>query len=153
MSRSIDQGGRSEHGFTLVELLVVILIIGLLAAIAIPSFLNQKGKAVDVSAKELARTAQTAAATYSTDHNGSYLGMTTEELHAVEPTIQIGSGGNNAYLEKGSGVANVSTSGYEVTSTATNGDTFSISNAGGVVTRTCTVKAGNSNSGCPTGSW
>jgi type IV pilus assembly protein PilA len=153
MSHSIDQRGRSEHGFTLVELLVVILIIGILAAIAIPSFLNQKGKAVDASAKELARTAQTAAATYSVDHNGSYLGMTTEELHAVEPTIQIGSGGNNSYLEKGSGVTNASTSGYEVTATSTNGDTFSISNTGGVVNRTCTVKAGNSNGGCPTGSW
>lgn len=41
----------AEDGFTLVELLVVMLIIGLLAAIAIPAFFNQTAKARDSSAK------------------------------------------------------------------------------------------------------
>ena len=49
----------------------MILIIGILAAIAIPSFLNQKSKANDAQAKELARTAQTTAETIATDNNGS----------------------------------------------------------------------------------
>src|SRR3954469_8894636 len=60
-----------EEGFTLIELLVVILIIGILAAIAIPSFLNQKGKGEDAAAKSSARSAQTAIETYYTD-NQSY---------------------------------------------------------------------------------
>ena len=63
---------QEEKGFTLVELLVVMLILGLLAAIAIPSFFNQRDKARDADSKALVRTAQTAMETYATDNNGSY---------------------------------------------------------------------------------
>ena len=66
-----------ESGFTLVELLVVMLIIGLLAAIAIPAFFNQRDKAYDANAKEQARTAETAMETYATDNGGVYTGVTT----------------------------------------------------------------------------
>jgi type IV pilus assembly protein PilA len=45
----------AEEGFTLVELLVVMLIVGLLAAIAIPAFFNQTAKAKDSSAKSNVR--------------------------------------------------------------------------------------------------
>ncbi len=57
----------ADSGFTLVEILVVMLIIGLLAAIAVPSFLGQRDKAHDASAKTSVRTAATAIETFRTD--------------------------------------------------------------------------------------
>jgi type IV pilus assembly protein PilA len=148
----LRQRSQDEGGFTLIELLVVILIIGILAAIAIPSFLSQKSKAVDASAKELARTAQTTAETYATDHNGEYTNMTATELNTIEPSIQLGPGNNNAYLVAATGVSGATATAYKVTATSTNGDTFSIANNGGVVTRTCSTAAGNKG-GCNGGTW
>ncbi len=144
---------RGEEGFTLIELLVVILIIGVLAAIAIPSFLSQKSKATDSSAKELARTAETTAETYATDHGGEYTGLSVAELHAYEPSIQTASGNGNAYI---SGVSEVAASTYKVTATASSGHTFSIKReASALVKRECTPTGltGSAGGGCQNGTW
>ena len=80
---------RSESGFTLIEILVVMLILGLLAAIALPAFLNQRAKASDADAKVQVRTAQSAAETIFTD-NGRYNGpngVSVNNLRALEPVL------------------------------------------------------------------
>src|SRR5213593_373647 len=84
---------RDESGFTLVELLVVMLILGLLAAIAIPAFFNQRDKARDAQAKTYARTAETSMETFATDNNGKYLDAVNNaspskaDLVKIEPTL------------------------------------------------------------------
>jgi type IV pilus assembly protein PilA len=141
---------RDESGFTLVELLVVMLIIGLLAAIAIPAFFNQRDKAKDASAKEMARTAETSMETYATDNGGDYALVDPDALHAIEQTVQVAVSTKDPYLSDAAAVG-ANNKGWTLTVQSPSTDnTFTIArnSATGVVTFDCTAEA---TAGCPTG--
>ena len=148
----------SQRGFTLIELLVVILMIGILAAIVFPSFLNQKAKATDAAAKELAHTAQIAAETYALNNGGSYAGLTATWLAQLEPNVQTSVGAGNAYVSGvyGPGLVGVPTpTGYDIqVKAATGTDVYYIQRNNGVIARACTVNGVlGTGGGCINGTW
>jgi type IV pilus assembly protein PilA len=65
-----------EDGFTLIELMVVVLIIAILLAIAIPTFLGAQDRARDRGAQSELRNALTAAKTIATDDAGLFTNVT-----------------------------------------------------------------------------
>jgi type IV pilus assembly protein PilA len=90
LSTNITRAREAEEGFTLVELLVVIMIIAVLATIAIPTFLGQRQKAQDAACRSLVRHAATVIETGYVDarsYVSTVVGMRAADLKAYEPSM------------------------------------------------------------------
>ena len=79
-------GDNSEGGFTLVEVMVVVLIIGILLAIGVPTFLGARNRAHDRAAQSSLRTAQNTALIIYTDRANFYDAHVTK-LAQAEPQL------------------------------------------------------------------
>jgi type IV pilus assembly protein PilA len=144
---SINRKPAASDGFSLVEVLVVILIIGILAAIAIPAFVGQRDRASDAEAKTGARNVATVMETYSSDDQ-SYAGADVALLTAIEPSLgDLGARLQVDYAQKKI---------YEIT-VKSKRHSWAVRfhftrNADGTTERTCEVM-GQRDGGCSNGKW
>lgn len=86
IQRIADRLHREDKGFTLIELMVVVLIIAILIAIAIPTFLGARRRAQDRAAQSSLRNTVTAAKAIFTDDE-TYTPADSAALQSGEPSL------------------------------------------------------------------
>jgi type IV pilus assembly protein PilA len=153
LQKLMQRRREEESGFTLIELMVVVLIIAILIAIAIPTFLGARQRANNRAAQSSLRNALTAAKTIFTDNN-DYTAATAVPVGAVEPSLTFVANGVSSDGPKKVSVKPVSATEWVATVWSVSGNCYVIrdqsNGAGttfgavaGATNATCTADAGD----------
>lgn len=129
----------NRKGFTLVEIMIVVAIIALLAAIAIPNLLSARMTANDAAARANLRTLSTAAETHASANNGAYPADVTALSNYAASASNLCNASSGGYTYTCSyGAAGYTYSAVPVGVGSTGTRSLSIS-TGGVLTDTAAV--------------
>jgi len=129
---------KKEQGFTLVEIMIVVAIIALLAAIAIPNLLRARMTSNDALAKATLRAMSTAAESFGTANNGNFPADEAALTGATPPYLNVPYCANSPIAGFNYDCTGMSTAGYTIIATpvhvGSTGSTVLTITSGGVLT-------------------